>query len=161
MAIYHGLQVQLVVYMYAALEMEQRMHPSHTVEPAGMFYYRVKDPLTEGDMDDDPETITQKILQELKVNGLVRSEEKIIHDMDETLEPGKKSQVIPVAYNKNGSLAKTSQVASREQFQQLSSYVNWKIKDTGRQILDGEVEINPYQLRKRKACDFCEFYNLS
>lgn len=159
-AIYHGLQVQLVVYMNAALEMEQRMHPSHTVEPAGMFYYRVKDPLTEGDMDDDPETITQKILQELKVNGLVRSEEKIIHDMDETLEPGKKSQVIPVAYNKNGSLAKTSQVASREQFQQLSSYVNWKIKDTGRQILDGEVEINPYQLRKRKACDFCEFKNV-
>lgn len=159
-AIYHGLQVQLVVYLNAAMEMEQKLHPDQTVEPAGMFYYRVKDPLAEADIDEDPNMITQKILQELKVNGLVRSEEKIIHDMDETLEAGKKSQVIPVAYNKNGSLAKNSQVASLEQFQRLSSYVNWKIKDTGRKIMDGDVEINPYQLRQRKACDFCEFKSI-
>lgn len=156
-ALYHGLQLQLVVYLNAALEIEQREHPDKQVEPAGIFYYHVKDPLTEGDIDDDEEKISQKILQELKVNGLIRSEKKIIEDMDGTMEPGKKSLVIPVAYNKDGSLSSYSRVATREQFQALSGYVNDKIKEIGRKILDGDVQVNPYKMRKRTACDYCSY----
>ncbi|NCB92636.1 MAG: helicase-exonuclease AddAB subunit AddB [Clostridia bacterium] len=156
-ALYYGLQLQLVVYMNAALEIEQRNHPDKEVEPAGIFYYHVKDPLAEGDMMDDSEKISQKILQELKVNGLVRSEKKIILDMDETLKPGKKSSVIPAAFNKDGSLSRYSQAASREEFSTLSGYVNEKIKEIGQKILEGEAQINPYKLRKRTACDFCSF----
>lgn len=156
-ALYHGLQMQLVVYMNAALEIEQREHPEKRVEPAGMFYYRVKDPLTEGDLKEREESVSQKILQELKVNGLVRSDYKIIKDMDETLEPGEKSSVIPVGLNKNGSLSKNSQAASAQQFSVLSSYVNRKIQETGQQILDGVVAVNPYQMKKQTACDYCSF----
>ena len=155
-ALYHGLQLQLVVYLNAALEIEQREHPDKQVEPAGIFYYHVKDPLTEGDLDDDEEKISQKILQELKVNGLIRSEKKIIEDMDETLEPGKKSLVIPVAYNKDGSLSSYSRVATKEQFQALSGYVNDKIKEIGQKILEGDVQVNPYKI-KRTACDYCSY----
>ncbi|MBS6194185.1 MAG: helicase-exonuclease AddAB subunit AddB [Clostridiales bacterium] len=156
-ALYHGLQLQLVVYMNAAMEIEQREHPGKNVEPAGIFYYQVKDPLTEGEPDEDEETISQRILQELKVNGLIRSEKKIISDMDETLEPGKKSLVIPVAYNKDGSLSRYSRTAGLEQFQSLSNYVNSKIQEIGKGILDGEAEVNPYKLRKRTACDYCSY----
>lgn len=156
-ALYHGLQLQLMVYMNAALEIEQREHPEKKVEPAGVFYYQVKDPLTEGSLDDDEETISQKILQELRVNGLVRSDGDIISHMDDTLAPGKKSRVIPVAYNKDGSLSRYSQVADLEQFHMLSDYVNQKIRQIGREILDGNVDVNPYQLRKKTACDYCSY----
>ena len=156
-ALYHGLQLQLIVYLNAALEIEQREHPGKQVEPAGVFYYHVKDPLCEGELDEDEESISQKILQELKVNGLVRAEKKIISDMDESLEPGKKSLVIPVALNKDGSLSRYSQTASREQFTALSDYVNRKIMEIGRSILDGEAAVNPYKLRKRTACDYCSY----
>ena len=137
-ALYHGLQLQLVVYLNAALEIE-REHPEKQVEPAGIFYYRVKDPLTEGSPDEEEEKISQRILQELKVNGLIRSEKKIIQDMDETLEPGKKSLVIPVGYDQDGSLSSHSQVASKEQFQALSGYVNEKIRTIGKKILAGRA----------------------
>lgn len=156
-ALYHGLQLQLIVYLNAALEIEQREHPGKQVEPAGVFYYHVKDPLCEGELDEDEESISRKILQELKVNGLVRSEKKIISDLDESLEPGRKSLVIPVALNKDGSLSRYSQTASREQFHALSDYVNKKITEIGRSILDGEAAVNPYKLRKRTACDFCSY----
>lgn len=156
-ALYHGLQLQLVVYLNAALEIEQREHPEKQVEPAGIFYYRVKDPLTEGSPDEEEEKISQRILQELKVNGLIRSEKKIIQDMDETLEPGKKSLVIPVGYNKDGSLSSHSQVASKEQFQALSGYVNEKIRTIGKKILAGDVQVNPYKMRKKSACDYCSY----
>ena len=156
-ALYHGLQMQLVVYMNAAMEVEQREHPEKIIEPAGMFYYRVKDPLAEGDLQESQESISEKILQELKVNGLVRSDYKIIKDLDETLGAGAKSSVIPVAFNKNGSLAKGSQVASKEQFENLCAFVKDKIKETGRDILDGVVAVNPYQMKKQTACDYCSY----
>src|SRR5699024_2069125 len=40
-----GLQLQLAVYLSAALELEQRKHTDLQAEPAGMYYYRVGDPL--------------------------------------------------------------------------------------------------------------------
>ncbi len=156
-ALYYGLQLQLVVYMNGALELEQKACPDKKVEPAGIFYYRVKDPVTEGNLQEDEESISKRILQELKVNGLVREEKKVIHDLDETLEAGGKSSVIPVAYNKNGSISKNSQTASLEQFQILSEYVNRKIKNIGIDILNGNVKRNPYKYRNRTACDFCAY----
>ena len=62
-----------------------------------------------------------------------------------------------MSFNKNGSLAKNSQVASKEQFETLCSFVTEKIKDTGRDILDGVVAVNPYQMKKQTACDYCSY----
>ena len=44
-ALYHGLQLQLMVYMDAALQLEQKKHPEKEILPAGVFYYRIQDPL--------------------------------------------------------------------------------------------------------------------
>ena len=111
-------------------------------------------------MHEAQESISAKILQQLKVNGLVRSDYKIIKDMDESLGAGAKSSIIPVAFNKDGSIAKKSQVASKEQFETLSSFVREKIKDTGREILDGMVAVNPYQMKKQTACDYCSYRDI-
>lgn len=46
-ALYHGLQMQLPVYLNAALELEERRASGKTVEPAGIFYYRIKDPIVD------------------------------------------------------------------------------------------------------------------
>mgnify|MGYP000010685652 FL=1 len=51
-ALYHGLQMQLPVYLNAALELEERRAPGKTVEPAGIFYYRIKDPIVDREKDD-------------------------------------------------------------------------------------------------------------
>ncbi len=36
-ALYYGLQLQLAVYLDAAVELEQKKHPGKLVEPAGYF----------------------------------------------------------------------------------------------------------------------------
>ena len=68
--LYHGLQVQLVLYLDAALTIEQKKHPESEVIPAGIFYYNVKDPIAEGSPDDIPEDIEKEILKTLKMNGI-------------------------------------------------------------------------------------------
>ena len=46
-ALFYGLQLQLVVYMDAAVEMEERRHPDKEVVPAGIFYYHIGDPIAD------------------------------------------------------------------------------------------------------------------
>ena len=42
--LYYGLQLQLVLYLNTALELESRKNHGKTVIPAGIFYYQMKDP---------------------------------------------------------------------------------------------------------------------
>ena len=81
-ALYYGLQLQLVVYLNAAMEMEQRIHRDKEIVPAGIFYYHVKDPMLTGKETASPEQIRQEILKELKVSGLVNEEPKVYREMD-------------------------------------------------------------------------------
>lgn len=155
-SVYYGLQMQLVVYLDAAVEAEKKKHPDKMVIPAGIFYYNIKDPIIEIEAPDTTEKeIGDLILKELRMNGLVNEKEEIISLMDKTME--KKSDVIPVAYNNDGSVAKTSSAVTEEQFQSLSSYVRKKIKNMGDEIFSGSTQINPYEKGQRRACDFCEY----
>ena len=100
-ALYYGLQLQLVVYMNAAVEMEEKDYPDRKVVPAAMLYYRVHDPLVEGEETDTPEQIQEKILAGLRMTGVVNADEKIVESLDR--EFGTKSDVIPVERKKDGS----------------------------------------------------------
>ncbi len=149
---YYGIQMQLLVYMDGALQIEQRKHPDKVIEPAGIFYYNVQDPVIKGTIHEEqmPE---DKILKELKMNGLVQEDEEIAQAIDQTLSS------IPYGKNKNGSFKKESSVASREQFALLNRYVKTKIQSIRKEIFDGNVEALPYQKTDKKsmACTYCPF----
>lgn len=155
--LYYGLQIQLVVYMNAAVELEQKKHPGKQVEPAGIFYYQIKDPLVSAEGDESQEEVLQKVLQALKLDGLSRAEDEVIFLMDTTLGAGSTSAVIPVGYNKNGSLSRYSHVAEKKDFETISRFTNRKIQEIGRQILDGAVQVSPYRMEKKEACTYCPY----
>jgi len=144
-----------VVYLNAAMEMEQKSHKGKKVIPAGIFYYNVKDPMTDRVEQDDEESINGRILKDLKMKGLVNDDSHIIHQLDN--EIGKTSNVIPVGFNTSGSLSKSSNVASTRQFEQLSDYVNGKIAEIGKEILDGNIQVKPYELEDKNACEYCPY----
>ncbi len=107
MAVYHGLQLQLMVYLDAALQVEQRKYRDREVVPAAVFYYNIKDPLLKEKMGKDLDQTGERLLKELKVNGLVRSEQEILDHLDSTLE------TLPVTRNKDGSFRKGSSVPGK------------------------------------------------
>ncbi|MDD3218214.1 MAG: helicase-exonuclease AddAB subunit AddB [Lachnospiraceae bacterium] len=156
-ALYHGLQLQLMVYMNAAIEMEQKEHPDKEVEPAGVFYYQVKDPLVDQVEGEKPEDTNQRILQELKLNGILWENPDIIEHMDEKLASEKKSDILPVSYRKDGSLSALSSTVSQEQFHILSQYVNKKARNIGEAIVQGNVQVNPYIMKTKDACTYCPY----
>ncbi|MDD3277534.1 MAG: helicase-exonuclease AddAB subunit AddB [Lachnospiraceae bacterium] len=158
--LYHGLQLQLVVYMNAAMEWQQKKQPDKTVEPAGIFYYKINDPLVTREKQESREVLEQKLLGTLKPDGLVRAEPEVVELMDSTLGAGISSSVIPVGYTKSGALSSYSHVAAEEDFTTLSSFVNHKIKELGGEILRGNAEVSPYQTEKKDACGFCPYHGI-
>jgi ATP-dependent helicase/nuclease subunit B len=156
-ALYYGLQLQLVVYMNAAMELEKKVYPDKEIIPAGIFYYRMNDPMLDRELGESQEYINQEILKKLKLSGLVNEEKEVIDGMDKEMGEGKKaSDVIPVSYTSKG-FSKYSSVADREQFAQLSDFVNEKMKAIGKRILEGETEASPYQRKGQTACDYCDY----
>lgn len=154
-SVYYGLQLQLIVYMEAALETARKKNPQKLVIPAGIFYYNIKDPVINKEDVASGEDSTSQILSSLKMNGLVNSNKDVISLIDKTID--KKSDVIPVAYTKDGNLTKNSSAISKEQMELLTSYVQNKIRIMGEEILKGSTIINPYEKGQYTACDYCPY----
>ena len=150
----YGLQMQLVVYMNAALDMQQKKHPDKLVIPAGLFYYRMKDPIVEKPGPD--QEIQDIILKELRPDGVVQGTAEVLRHLDRDFTGT--SQVIPVARTKSGDLSKTSKVLSGEEFHIISDFAKKQIKEVERQILDGNARIQPYSLSGNTGCDYCPYH---
>lgn len=157
-ALYHGLQLQLVVYLNAAVEMEKRIHKGKEIVPAGIFYYQVQDPVLSGKDGQTPEEIQKDILKELRPDGLVNQDPNVYREMDQYFTGT--SDVIPVSENKDGSLSRRSKAIGKEQFQILSEFAQEKMRELGRRMLDGEIAAVPFERRKQTGCDYCIYHSI-
>lgn len=154
-ALYYGLQLQLVVYMNAAMELESRKHPDKEIVPAALLYYHIDDPTIETPVELTQEQINEEILTKLRMNGVVNSDPAVVERLDRFLQD--KSKVIPVEKKKDGSFSARSGILSREELQVVSAYVDAKIRDIGREILDGKIAANPYEKGNEEACTYCAY----
>ena len=149
--LYHGLQLQLMIYLDGALKVEQKKYPDKEIVPAGVFYYNIKDPMIQEKIDADVEAVSAGLMKELKMNGLVQADAELVRRMDNSLGS------IPVAFNKDGSFRKNSSVADRAQFTVLGRYVRTKIEKIRGSILEGDAQVSPYELGKKNACTYCPY----
>lgn len=155
LSLYHGLQLQLVVYLNAAMELAAKEHPDKEIRPAGIFYYQIQDPVLELEAGTEGEDLNERVMEKLKLSGLVNGDPEVIRKLDQDM-PGK-SSVLPLSYNRDGSLRAGSSVAAERQFKDLSSFVNRRIQRIGAEILEGRLDVNPYELKGKTACDYCAY----
>ena len=154
-ALYYGLQLQLVVYMNAAMELESRKHPDKEIVPAALLYYHIDNPTIETPVELTQEQINEEILTKLRMNGVVNSDPAVVERLDRFLQD--KSKVIPVEKKKDGSFSARSGILSREELHVVSAYVDTKIRQIGREILDGKIAANPYEKGNEEACTYCAY----
>lgn len=154
-ALYYGLQLQLVVYMNVAAEMTAKAHPEKEVVPAALLYYHVSDPMVKEDEVLSPEEINERLLRELRMNGVVNSEEKVVSLLDKTFS--EKSAVIPIERKKDGSFSARSSLITKEDYQTVSQFVDHTIRRFGKEILDGRIEMDPCEQGGKNACTYCTY----
>ena len=143
-----------MVYLNAAMELEGRIFPDKEIVPGGILYYRISDPMLERE-EISPEEVNRQILRKLKPSGLVNGDREVVEALDRDAD--RDSDVIPVSYNKDGKPSKYASVASKEQFASLSSFVHQKMQSLGREILQGECSVLPYERKGKRPCEYCEF----
>lgn len=158
LSVYHGLQLQLAIYLNASLEYLKKLYPGKEIIPAGILYYHIDDPIVDKNSD-----VESSILKALKMDGVVNEDSEVIVRLDKSfkevngLKPGVNSDVIPVKTNKDGSIGKVSKVVTSKELGFIEEYVTRVVKDFGKDILEGDTGVEPYKLKNKIACEYCPY----
>ena len=154
-ALYYGLQLQLVVYMNVASEITASKHPDKEVVPAALLYYHVADPLVRAEEEMTPEEVNRELLKDLRTTGVVNSDQQVVSLLDKSFTD--KSLIVPVERKKDGTFSARSSVIDQQDYETVSKFVNHKIREFGREILNGSIEINPCEQGGRNSCTYCTY----
>ena len=151
--IFHGLQMQLIIYMNAMMELYEKKSGKR-VYPAGMFYFHMDDPVVNVEHEREA---NDKILKDLKMSGVVNEDFQLIDHMEHTGPEG--YLTLPVRATKSG-YDKRSSILNTTQLLNLGKYVEKKMTDLGNSLMHGDISIKPYEYEGRKPCEYCEFKNI-
>lgn len=158
----NGLQLQLIYYMDKMVDRESKANPSKNVMPGGAFYFNIKDPILdfeESMMDDD--VLTERLLKEYQMSGVINSSEQVIVGIDNNIVNGKGSSDISKAkYSDSGidmRVERKAGVMSVDNFDQLIERVKDKVAIMTQEIMDGKIDINPYKRGQMSPCNYCQY----
>lgn len=139
---YHGLDMQLVIYMLALKAAKNRNH----IEPIGAFYI----PIEIG-------TAKRKNEFGYKAKGIFNGE--FYEYIDKNLENGRsifynfqlsKEDKQYGNYSRSGALKK-------DDFEKVLSFAKIKIAELIKSIIEGKIEVSPYRLNNKVPCGYCKY----
>jgi ATP-dependent helicase/nuclease subunit B len=154
--VYYGLSLQLMIYLRAVMASYGDL-PSERLKPAGVFYFRIDDPLINS-QSGIIENIEKEISRKLKLKGLVLEDVQLISQLDNQISGS--SDIIPVALNVNGSFSKNSAVLPAENFAALIRHVEGLLGRIGLEIMNGSVKIEPVKNGAKTACGYCPYRSI-
>ncbi len=156
----NGLQLQLMVYLHAALKGFEGKNEALKAKPAGIFYFKIDDPVIESAEVQNKEsirTIVEKQIRKMfKMDGLVLKDIDIIKSIDSYINGY--SDVIPVNIKKDGSIGEKSKAMDEGDLKKLLSHMGKLTKEICMDIMQGTIDIRPKKLDNNKtACTYCKY----
>jgi len=153
--IYNSLKLQLLTYLDVAMTHAQNQLGREVV-PGAILYFCIDDPIikTKGKVPAEDE-IEKKLLQEMRMTGMVLADQAVIKMMDRQFGPD--SDLLPVKIKKDGNFTAHSAVLTREQFELLRSHLKTQLISAGNDIIDGVVDIAPVRQGSTRSCRYCPF----
>lgn len=137
-----GVQVQLIVYLYALLQYgEKYFNTNCNVMPGGVFYFKLSDPLIELQNNVDIPT-NEKILKEFEMEGLVLKDNDVMF-----------------AINNDKNIIKTSSknTLEYEEFEDILSESTNVLRHIGKKMIEGDISPRPFKKGNNTACDYCSY----
>ena len=160
--LYHGLQVQLALYAKVARESIVR-----DAGIAGAYYYKIDDPVIEGNPEMSDEDLFRRKMEEQKLKGPSDREAAKLICLDrgfdgggeeDTLASSYKSSVVSVRTTKESSLDAKSKVLGEEQFEMVFGHVDSLFRNCAADIRKGRIKRDPYRYGdKKSACEYCTY----
>lgn len=150
--VYHGLSLQLIVYLLALEELGKKF-TGQSITPGGAFYLPLIPDYT---IVDHPDEKPDQPLKPFRPRGIFRQDALKLLDCRETSSD---SSVIAVRINRDGSFSKQtgSDHAAADDFERLMHHVNFVVGSLCDGILDGRIPVRPYRLAKEMPCPQCDY----
>jgi len=160
-----GLQLQLMLYISALTKNPTQLSSflpqkdNKIVNPAGVFYFHIDDPIIDADAEMGESAHDDALLRQFRLSGITVEGETVLQGMDKSIAPGIDSPVIPVKLNKDGRLAKTGKQAilSTDDFTTLIQTAEDKAKELGTRMSAGDIAANPNPKGIKTPCRYCEY----
>lgn len=142
--VYGGLQLQLMIYLAAALK-------KYGGKSAGAYYFAVADPVPLSDTR-DPQEADALRKKNLRLDGVFPDDPEIVRAM--ATDP---QEAMKVRLTKDGEFYKGTQIASPERFEEMMRTALDFCEQYVSEIRAGRTDIAPVCRGKRRACDFCDY----
>ncbi len=172
---YHGLQLQLVVYLDTVLKNQKTLLKNlkfDEVEEAGFFYFTAKNPIIEKSGEDiDYEA---EVLKEFRMNGIYSGKDEVVIGIDtkfdkilknsigetELSKEDRKSFIFPAEFTTKNALSANSTNVEKEDLTNYRTFANNKIKEIGENIFEGNIEAKPSKFNDFAYCTYCDYKNI-
>ena len=142
--IWAGTQLQLLIYLKAALDADPG------TLPAGAFYQHLDDPLIS---TENPQEVTGGIFEALRLSGVVLNDVSVVSLMD-----GADNLTLGELFTKEGEPRKGKALLSLEEFGQLERHTLDKASQLARGIRAGDAARSPlFDEADRGPCDYCKY----
>ena len=171
-SIYYGLNLQLLTYLDVALQgAEVLLNTSSSLPsqgetnsenvfpqkiPAGFLYFPVLEPQLEEKIPLSAEELELHRVKAVKVSGYLLADPRVLEAMDSTFSAGQ-SDLLGLKLKKDGTFKKGSNVLTQDQFSLFSNYLHEWFRQTGEEILDGNIYLSPYRRGKSTGCQYCSY----
>ncbi len=141
--LWYGLQLQLLLYLQAAAQ-------GMGGEPAGAFYFAVRDPLV--DAEEVKSAAEKAIAKQLQLEGVVLADARVVQAMDTAA-----GYSLGTIYTATGKLDSRAPAYSREELAALLAHTKEKAAEAAEGIRAGDIAVRPAAIADWTACQWCEY----
>ena len=149
--VYVGISIQLLTYLDAICEEKDLM-------PAGILYFNLIEKNVNPKVKTE-EAIEEEIRKQFKMKGLILADIEVMKMQDNNLKEGKTSKIIPAGISGKGAINKRdTNGVEQEEFEVLQKYIGKIIKEIGKEILQGKIDLKPTNYKGKTPCRYCEYH---
>lgn len=156
--VWDGISLQLICYLTLMMRRLEKEDPRRII-PAGAFYFYLKDVLIQSDSE-DPEEIEKEIEKELRMQGVVLQDEKVLAAIDR--EAAERPGVIHTKIKDKKPAGDAA--LTQEEFEGLMNRVESLIAGYAERILSGDIAVLPYLKKGNSSgqkeaspCSYCRY----
>lgn len=142
--LYFGLQLQLLIYLAAALE-------QGACRPAGAFYFKVADPVVDTE-ERDPDRVELLRADELRLSGLFVNDREVLDAMSPNVE-----HTVRLSLNRDQSIRASAKMLDEEDFRLLIEHALAAAARIAEGIRQGKTDVAPVQMSGYRSCDYCQW----
>ena len=144
-----GYRLQLMMYLKAACGSGKK--------PAGVFYFRIKEPSVDfSGKENDMDYLEKEIRKSFKLDGIMVDDPQVIRDIAGEFEGF--SEIVPIkAKAEDVTNTGKNGIMSRDDFAILQKAIADKITEACRDLAEGRIDIHPMKTKDRSACTYCRY----